>query len=171
MEFFKGQPWVAILFGTALVAVGGFVATWGWNQVSELRSERSMLLAATYEWSQNDLQIKTALDLAKRWSSRKQSENFSYQSYKAQKLNTLLATGSQICQKRSFAKEAREYENAIDRFNSGLRIVGRHNPGMFLGSDYIHTNDPDMPKEESILLSKSFRLLVSAHRNFGRLLN
>jgi hypothetical protein len=116
----------------------------------------------------NESLILAALDLTRRWPVRSESENFSYEEYHCVRANELLTSGELDLESESDRRlrtSVQEYQQAIAAFNGGLRIVGRHNPGMFLKMSLIHVRDrKEWPQDVLDALSDSFSRLVRAHR-------
>lgn len=169
MSLLMQHPWIAIVLGTVLVAVGGLVATWGWNRTSELEQRSNLVIAAVREWQFNDRMASEAVSLARRWNDRAEGENFSYQSFKAFRLNAFISSGFFGEGEKPVFDAAREYETSIGDFNAGLRIAERFNPGLFINTRFIH-DKLDLPDDEKELCSETFHRLLVAHRRFGGVL-
>jgi hypothetical protein len=156
--------WILVLVGTALVAVGGLLATLGWDKIRSERQWRNAVVGVVRESELNDMMIQAALDVARRWPTRRGDENFSYDGYQAAHVTAMVTSGTVEDRRMLGALEA--YQRAISRFNAALRIVGRHNPGMFLRVELIHQNDPKAwPQETRDALAEPFRSLLAAHED------
>ena len=153
-----------------MVGIGGLIATWGWNKNSELQYRMNLVSSVIYEWHLNDQLIKDALSLAKRWNERGDKETFSYQPYKAVRLNALISSGVFGDSQRSLVGAIQKYESAVGDFTTGMRIVGRHNPGLFIKTELIHDRPGEMPIDEEDLLAQSFLTLLKEHRRVGNML-
>jgi hypothetical protein len=153
-----------------MVGSGGLIATWGWNKDSELQYRKNLISSVIYEWRLNDQLIEEALLLAKRWNERGDNENFSYQPYKAVRLNALISSGVLGDSQRSLVGAIRRYENAVGDLNAYMGIAERHNPGLFIKSELIHDPPSEMPVDEEDLLAQSFFILLKEHRRVGNML-
>jgi len=171
MTIFVQYPWISITIGTLLVASGGLLATWGWNQNSELKNKENLITTVVHEWQVNDRMIKVSLSLANKWNVRAKDENFSDQPYKSTRLNALISSGAFGTSDKTFVDAAQDYENAIGEMEAALRIVGRFNTGVFINTDLIHNPPEEMPEDEAVLLSKPFRTVLDSHRRFGEVLS
>jgi hypothetical protein len=170
MSLLAQHPWVAVAIGTVMVGTGGLIATWGWNKASELQYQKNLVSSVIYEWRLNDQSIEDALSLAKRWNKRGDKENFSYQPYKAERLNALISSGVIGDSQRLLVGAIRKYESAIGDSNAYMRIAGRHNPGLFIKAELIHNPSDEMPAKEEDLLAQSFLTLLEEHRRVGNML-
>ena len=170
MSFLAQHPWVAVAIGTIMVGSGGFIATWGWNKASELQYRKNLVASVMHEWRLNDQMVEDALSLAKRWNEREDKENFSFQPYKAVRLNALISSGVFGDSQRSLVRAIENYESAIGDLNAHMRIVGRLNPGLFIKVELIHDPPDDMPVDEEDLLAQSFLALLKEHRQVGDML-
>ena len=170
MAFFAQHPWVAIIVGTIFVGFGGYLATWGWNQSSELKYRDNLITAVKKEWRLNDNMMKEAVSLARRWNTREENENFSYQPYKTARLNALISSGIFGEEQKSLVSAVQNYESAVGDMMAYLRIAGRHNPGIFIRVELIHNPPDEMPENESDLLSQSFISVLKEHRHLGDVL-
>ncbi len=170
MSFLAQHPWVAIAIGTIMVASGGFIATWGWNKTSEHQYRKNLVSSVIYEWRLNDQMIEDALSLAKRWNEREDQENFSYQPYKAVRLNALISSGVFGDSQGSLVGAIQKYESAVGDFTAGMRIVGRHNPGLFINTELIYDPPGGMAVDEEDLLAQPFLTLLKEHRRVGNML-
>jgi len=145
------------------------MATWGWNKASELQHQRNLVSSVIFEWRLNDHSIEDALSLAKRWNKKGDKENFSYQPYKAERLNALLSSG--IIGDSVKLEAIGKYESAIADFNAYMRIAGRHNPGLFIKIEFIGKPPAEMPVKEEDFLAQPFLSLMHEHRQVGKALN
>ena len=167
MAFLAQQPWIAITLGTVFVALGGLLATWGWNQSSEIRNRASLIEAVTQEWKINDAMIEDDLSLARRWSTRGDREHFSRRAYKSARLNALISSSALNDGRMPLFIAATQYERAIGEMDTALRIAGRHTPGIYLKVDLIHDPPAEMPLNEQELLSEVFLRVIAAHREIA----
>lgn len=165
--FLMHYPLIAIAVGTAFVCGGGLLATWGWNQMSELQHKSNLITAAVREWKLNEQMTAEATALARRWNTRENAENFSYQPYKASRLNGLISSGLLGGSEKRLIHAAQSYETAIGDFNAYLRIAGRHNPGLFLKPQFIHKPPEKLPSKDQELLADAFQNLIVEHRRLG----
>ena len=172
MSFLAQHPWVAIAIGTIMGGTGVIIATWGWNRASEFQYRENLVSSVICEWQLNDQMIQDALSLAKRWNEREDKENFSYQPYKAVRLNALISSGVFGDSQRSLIGAIQKYENAVGDLNAYMRIAGRLNPGLFIKVELIHDPPPpgQMPADEEDFLAQSFLTLLKEHRRVGNIL-
>jgi hypothetical protein len=170
MAFLAQHPWIAITVGTIFVVCGGLLATWGWNQGSELKYRENLIAAVVQEWRLNDHMVKEAISLARHWNAREEPENFSYRPYKTARLNALISSGIFGEEHKSLVSAVQNYESAIGDMMAYLRIAGRHNPGIFIRVELIHNPPDEMPENESDLLSQSFISVLKEHRHLGDVL-
>ncbi|MBW7991377.1 MAG: hypothetical protein FVQ84_15385 [Planctomycetes bacterium] len=171
MPVFLNHPWIAITFGTILVAAGGWIATWGWNQSSELENKDNLIAAVVQEWQINDRMIKEAVSLARRWNERNETERFSHRPFKTARLNALISSGKLGKKYEALLSAALNYERAIGDMMGYLRIAGRSNPGIYIKVELIHNPPDEMPTEESNLLSESFLTVLKKHGHIGDVLS
>lgn len=171
MSILEQHPYVAITLGTILVACGGLLATWGWNQVSVLSQRDNLMISVSEEWRLNESMVNDVISLARRWNKKEDGENFPYQPFKSNRSAALISSGVLESKSSSLVKAIEKYETAIEEFSASQRIAGRTNPGLFIKIEFIHPKNDEFPTEESELLSESFLRLLSEHRNVGNLLN
>jgi len=171
MTIFLNHPWVAITIGTVFVGIGGWIATWGWNQSSEFANRENLIKAVVQEWRINDQMVKEAISLARKWNNRDESENFTYRPFKTSRINALISSGSFGEKYKSLLNAAQNYEVAVGDMTAYLRIAGRTNPGIYIKTDLIHNPPDEMPSEESDLLSQTFLSVLKEHRNLRDVLS
>ena len=171
MAFFAQHPWVAITVGTIFVGFGGYLATWGWNQSSELKYRDNLITAVVQEWRLNDHMMKEAVSLARRWNARGKNENFSYRPFKTARLNALISSGILGDEYEPLSSAVQKYESAIGDMMAYLRIAGRSNPGIYIKVELIHNPPDEMPGEESDLLSQAFLTVLQEHRRLSDVLS
>ena len=132
-----------------------------------------MIIGVARELAHNERMIQSAIDLARRWNTRLENENFSYRPYKVSQLNNVLTSGLisyESDSDRRFLEAMEHYEEAISDFNASLSIVGRHNPGLFINVYFIHPGDNEWPEDYQSVLSDPFRKLSSEHDGFRQVL-
>ena len=171
MNVFLNHPWLAITIGTIFVGVGGWIATWGWNQSSELANRENLIEAVVKEWRINDHMMNEAISLAHRWNKREEKDNFSYRPFKTSRLNALISSGSFGEKYEALMNAAQKYEIAVGDMMAYLRIAGRFNPGIYIKVDLIHDSSEEIPNDESDLLSDAFLTVLKEHRHFGEILS
>lgn len=171
MTVFLNHPWLAITIGTVIVGVGGWIATWGWNQSSELARRENLIAAVVKEWRINDQMMKESISLARRWSNRGEKENFSHRPFKTSRINALISSGSFGEKHESLLSAVQNYEIAIGDMTGYLRIAGRFNPGIYIKVDLIHDPPKEMPENESDLLSDAFQAVLKQHRHLSGILS
>ena len=172
MSQVAGGVW-SVLLGTVWVALGGLLATRGWNQIRVQEQWRGTVRGLVREVELNDRMIKAAADLVQRWPTRSETENFSYEPYHSTHITGLVTSSLLESPKDRALLEALEgYERAISRFNAVLRVVNRLNPGLFIRSDLIHTTDAKAwPPNSRDALAQPFLALLTAHEKVKDLLD
>ena len=158
--------WIWVLFGTLLIAVGGVIATHGWNKKTTDDQRRNVLIGIAREVRLNDRMIKEALERVKTWPHRSPTDTFSYEDYRSAQVAAALTSGLLEPDSRhdeELLKALEEYEAAISQFNGALRIVGRHTPGIFIKTDLIHAEAKDWPADHNDALAPLFKTLISRH--------
>jgi len=171
MNFLAQHPWAAISIGTILVVIGGLLATWGWNQRSELQHQDNLITAVAEEWRLNEQMIVDVISLARSWNTRGDSESFPYHPFKSFRAKALITSGVFNDTHNSLIQAIKNYEIAIAKFTASQKIVGRHNPGIYLKRELIHKPPKSMPKNEEELLATPFIKLLSEHRQLGEFLS
>ncbi len=86
--------------------------------------------------------------------------NFSYRNYKSIQISALLTSGFFDFENAADILEVLEsYQEAIENFNASLRIVGRHNPGLFIKIELIGNKNKVRTLEIEDAISDKFRTL------------
>lgn len=159
--------WTYVITGTVLVGVGGSLATLGWNKIRSHEQWRNAVVGVVREVQLNGGMIEAATALVRRWPTRSEGENFAYVPYHSSHVTSMITSGQldpESPNDREVVNALEAYEQAVSRFNAALRIVGRHNPGLFLRPDLIHTTDAKAwPEDTQEALAEEFRRLVRTH--------
>ena len=159
---FQNGP-LLIFLGAVFIGVGGILGTLGWTKVSTDSQKRNVVASVIRECESNKTMIDEAITIIKNRDSS--SWGFSYRPYKSKNVGMLLTSGL-FGFARSEAETIREqlekYESAIESFNAGLRIVGRHNPGLFLRTEFIHDQEKLVKAPVDNMLSDRFRSLKAS---------
>ena len=154
--------------GTVLIGVGGLLTTLGWNTLTSRDQQRNAILALAREVELNQKLVEAAIDLAARWPTRGESENFSYQFYESTQVSAVLTSGAldpRDARDTALADALEQYQRALADFNAGLRNVGRHNPSLFIKVDLIPIKDAKLwPGAPDQIYGDLFRQLLHAHR-------
>jgi hypothetical protein len=139
------------------------------EETKKIESEQQIaaIQSLAHEIDVNEQMINTAVELAKRWPTRSEKENFSYASYHELPIAIVVATGvlnPKNVLDREMLKSLDRYQQAINEFNAKLRIVGRLNPGIFIKVDLIHVKEPKQwPTRIEEILADPFQDLLRAH--------
>ncbi len=171
MNFLAQHPWIAIVVGTGIVGSGGLLATWGWNQKSQLSHYENLISGVAEEWRLNDQLAAEAIIIAQRWNSRADNENFPFRPFKSDRARALISSGFRAGSKSQLVLAVKNYDDAVAEFTARQQIAGRHNPGLFIVSDLIHNPPERMPETEDEFLAAPFLLFLSAHRHVGEALS
>lgn len=171
-KMFQNGP-LLIGLGVLFIGFGGILGTLGWNRVSTNSQKRNIVASVIRECESNKKMIDEAIALIE--SPDFSSWSFSYRPYSSTHLSMLLTsglfdfTGTEALAVRA---ELEKYEEAIYAFNAGLRIVGRHNPGLFIKTEFIH--NPQRLREtqvDSVLSDKFMRLKTTSENVLALLLD
>ena len=165
--------YLIVVCGGLLILVGGMIATWGWNAISQAQVKKNLLVALNREVQLNGKMIRDAQLLARRWHQRAEHEAFSYQPYRTTQADAVLGSGLFSFQDGNDSRVlevVNRYRSAVGAFNATLGIVGRYNPGLFIRVEFIHDPDRALPKNDAELYSDKFLQLVNSHRDLKGLL-
>lgn len=157
------NEWLLISVGLLLIGLGGVLGTLGWNKYHIHSQKNNIIDSVKRECISNKNMIHEALETIRQNNAT--SRGFSYRPYKSTQVNVFLTSGLFYFRgsEASTIREAFEqYEQEIDHFNAALRIVGRHNPGLFLKPEFVHNRAKVMEVEiDSALSEKFFRLKIA----------
>jgi hypothetical protein len=131
--------WLLIILGAVFIGIGGIFGTLGWNKLSTLSQKKNILASVTRECESNKKMIDDAVEAISQYNGT--GWNFSYRPYKSTQVDAFLTSGIfsfRGHEATSIREELEKYEEAIEEFNAGLRVVGRHNPGLFVKNELIH---------------------------------
>ncbi len=160
---------LSLLIGSICIAAGGLLTTHGWNMHNLKSQKKSIFEAVRSECLVNDQMLTGVLGLVAEGHI-----GFSHQAYHSAQLTNALTSGVlkfHTDKGKQFRDALDSYARAVDDFNAGLRIVGRHVPGMFVQVAFI--SDPASMKDKPLdsVLSDKFKNLRDSHGALMRLLD
>lgn len=159
--------WGYVIIGTVLVGLGGALATRGWNNIRSAEQWNNSLESLQREFDLNRQLIDEAKSVIDRWPSRSQGDNISYERFHSAQLNAVITAGKlsqQNPRDAAIYKALVDYQRSVARFNAGLEIVGRHNPGMYIRVDLIDIDDKaKWPTSMDETLCEGFKNLIARH--------
>lgn len=168
---FQNGPFL-IGLGALLIGLGGILGTLGWNKMSTNSQKNNIVASVIRECESNKKMIDEAIALIENPTSSAWS--FSYSPYKATHLGIILTSGLfdfSGNEALAIRVELEKYEEAIESFNAALRIVGRHNPGLFLKPEFIHDLKSLKNTGVNSVLTDKFKILRTTNETVLGLLS
>jgi len=150
--------WAAIIGGGVLILVGGILATQGWNERSIVSQKKNTINAAKRECAANKKMIDDSISVIR--NSTISGFNFSYRNYKSNQISALFTSGLFNFENAlDILIVLESYQEAIENFNASLRIVGRHNPGLFIKTEFISDKEKVGTLDVENVISDKFKAL------------